>query len=202
MPLIVSSVSPVQNIITTSSMGPFVVSPVLTISPNAKDYIKETLKSPPITITTSPLSPLSPYKTTINFTYAKPLISTTNESYENNPDLHRRQIKYYRYYTLDNWLYDDLRHILSYFTYKNGKVHLIKKLKDYKEKSSKNDSESAIEAKVDYIGEHFLTTELVAKLLFKYVKETKTSWFNLKKNEYFLKQLFEKHLIRKIKEAI
>jgi len=122
------------------------------------------------------------YISSMNLSYSKP----TYGVYENlNADKHvrKRIINYVKYKTLDKWLYGELKHLLKY-------VKLSKK------KNSQNDTDK----KVDYLEDNIVTDNFVRKIIEKYVRETQTNWYDIPKNDYFLKEIMEKELKKKLKK--
>lgn len=142
-----------------------------------------------------------PYLQSINISYTKPTIGF----YENlnaDPKIHTRLTKYFYYKLLDKWLYEDLIDILNYFKIKDGKVSLIDNLKEYDPTSVDKDSDENIQKKIDFIEKFFLTKNMMYKILSEYVKGSETGWIDLPKNDFFIKQVVEDKLIKKLKQLI
>jgi len=142
----------------------------------------------------------SPLIASLNLSYSRPLFSI-HENYERNPRLHRRMAKYYYYKTYEKWLGDDLVDILGYFTSSGKKVNLVSSVNKY---STKRDNNVDMKKKIDFIKEKFLDEIWVLRILHKFVRETGTagSWFDLPRNEYFVRRYIHRALKKKIEKAI
>lgn len=124
----------------------------------------------------------------------------------NDKDLQKKVTKYYYYKTLDKWLkkQTDMLDILNYLMVNNnGNVELIKNMNDYNPKNIEKDSQQDIDKKVDYIEKNILFRETVYDIIKKYVKETRTNWYDLyDKSTFFIKELIKKFLQTKITNSI
>ena len=157
---------------------------------------------------TSPISPFNitttdtpPYVTSINISYSKPLVSVY-ENVEADTRIHRRVIKFYYGKTVDEWLYDELLDLLNYLTVKGDKVDVISSMSKYNPTTVDKDSQEIIDKKVDFLEKFFFKKTDMAKILYKYIKETGTSWYNLGKNEYFIRQLIKDFVRKRLRRAI
>lgn len=194
-PLPVSKViSPFSPISPLSPFAP--LSPLSPISP-----ISAILPTSPI------ISPVvgthivdSPIVASLNLSYSKPLFSI-HENYERNPRLHRRMAKYYYYKTYEKWLGDELSDLLGYLTIKGDKASLISSVDKY---SKKKDSHADMKKKIDYIKDKIMDEIWMLRVLHKFVRETGSagSWFDLPKNEYFVRRYVRRALKKKIEKAI
>ena len=177
---------------------------------------------PVITPTTaeiySPLTPTSPLvvlsddspmftptylpSLTLDFVTNKPIF-TFYDDLNSDPKIHKRLTKYYYYKTIDKWLYDDLSDILNYFTIgADGKVKLISNMSQYKMTNADKDTPQMKEKKIQFIENKIFKRYDMANLLYKFVREAGTKWVDLHKNEYYLKQVIEKNIIKRIKKRI
>lgn len=147
-----------------------------------------------------PYSPY-PYITSVNLDYTKPSVGVF-ENLNADPRIRKRIVKFFYYKILDNWLMDDLVDILNFFTIKDGKVDLIDNISQYEPLGSYNESEEIKEKKIDFIEDFFLTKSFVSRVLDEYVNNTKTNWYELPKNSYFIKDIIAKKLTNRIKRAL
>jgi len=208
---LIPTVSTVSDVLITSSEGvPYAsisASPVLPLS-----SVSSTVD---ITIPTTTLTPLSPfvrikkrknkrnnidpsgdsvYIPSINLSYSEPVLSVY-ENLNSNSSVRDRIIKYVKFKTLDKWLYDDLNYLLGYLKVSGNKV------KKSKSKSSvKKDSDSTIDKKVDYIEDNILTNKFVYKVITKYIDETNTNWYNVPKNDYYVREAMEEALKKELRK--
>lgn len=121
---------------------------------------------------TTPFSE-QPYMTSMNLSYSKPLVGMY-ENLNNDIRLHKKMTNYYRYKCIDDWLHDDLEYVLKMF----------------KENKSK-------EQKMKILEEEILTKNKVYSILTSFTRNSKTNWYDLHKNEDFLKEAFS-IVIRKL----
>src|SRR5438309_10192629 len=78
---------------------------------------------------------------------------------DKDPRVQKQMTNFFRYKTLDKWLYDDMLDILNYFKVDDKGVRIIRSLDEYREDAVSKDSMSDIEKKVDYIEKYFLTED-------------------------------------------
>ncbi len=133
--------------------------------------------------------------------YQKPIIDFY-DTLNVDPAVQKRMIKHVYYLFLDKWLYRDLSDILNYFVIRDGKVSMILSMKDYDPKRVDKDTQADIEKKADYIGQHILKKSDMGAILYKFVKETGTKWYDLPQNDYFLRGLVEKSVKKVIKDKL
>jgi hypothetical protein len=151
----------------------------------------------------SPVSPLAPFNLplTINFEYSKPIVSIY-DTIDTQPSVRKTMLDYYYDKTRDEWLMDDINDILNYFTYRDGKVDFIKSPSEYNPSNIAKDTDQIAEKKVEFIEKLILTKYDLASILEKFIKETRTKWVNLPKNEYYLKQAIREYLLRQINKTL
>lgn len=147
------------------------------------------------------ISTESPYIPSITFIQEQPYMAVY-ENLDANPEVHADMARYFYYKTLDKWLYDDLIDILNYFVVTGGKVELIKNMNDYKSDIVNKDTQENIEAKISFIEKYLFSKDNMMKILKKFVRETSTHWYQLTKNEYYVRQVVKHYLKNKIKKAI
>lgn len=119
-----------------------------------------------------------------------------------DPRVHKQVVKYYRYKTLDKWLYNDMIDILGYFYVDDKGVHLINNLSEYREDAAATDSEQTIERKIEYIEKYFLTEDTMYRILTKLVTGASINWYDLHKNEFFVKEDIKLQLKNILKKTI
>lgn len=141
-----------------------------------------------------------PLVTSVNLAYSKPLISTY-EDLNADRRVHKKMIKYFFYKTLDKWLYDELSEILNYFVIKGDRVELISNLSQFNSATG-HDSQASADKKVKYIENNVISPKFMSKILYKYVQETGTHWYDLTKNEFFIRQVLKRALSKRIRKAI
>lgn len=185
-----SPVSPFSPVSSISSLSPinYTSSPVVVTPPR-----NTLIYTPQATYTTynNSNSPVSnaPVIPTLNLSYSRPILS----SYENlniDPRIHHRLSKFFRFKVLDNWLYDDLSKLLGYIKISNGNPRIIKNMDEYKDDENESDKKTK-KIKIEYIEKYVLSVDVVYKILLKFTESTNTTWVDLPKNEYFVKQTLE-----------
>lgn len=140
-------------------------------------------------------TPATTFYTTVPIT---PTYTDLNEDVK----VHARMTKFFYFKMLDNWFYNDLVDFLSYFTISGDNVSLIKKLSDFKEDSVKKDTIEDMEKKIDYIEKKIFSMEDMYNILFKFVRETSTNWYDLYKHESLIMAVVRRYLRHKIKKLI
>jgi hypothetical protein len=126
----------------------------------------------------------------------------SNFDLNKDPRVHKQVTKYFRYKTLDRWLYDDMVDLLGYFRVDENGVHLINNLGEYKEDIAERDDEQTKERKINYIEKYILTENTMHRILKKLVKGTGINWYDLHKNEFFVKEAIKLALKNILKETI
>jgi hypothetical protein len=147
------------------------------------------------------LTTTTPYLPSVNVGYSYPTLSFY-EDLSSRPDIQKRLVKYYYYKVLDKWLFSDLIDILNYFTVKDNRVDIIKSKLEYNPTTVDKDSNDIIQKKINFIEKVIFSTNDIYKIIKKYVQETGTRWVDLPKNEFFLRQVIEDELKRKIRKAM
>lgn len=161
--------------------------------------------SPIPTSITSPMIPGlsivdSPVVASLNLSYSKPLFSI-HKNYERNPRLHRRMAKHYYYKTYEKWLGNEMSDLLGYLIISGGKAKLVSSISKY---NKKKDSHADMKKKIDYIKNNIMDEIWMLRTLHKFVRETGSagSWFDLPKNEYFIRRYVQRKLKKKIENTI
>ena len=157
----------------------------------------------PFGLPTLPLIIDSPLITSVDFTFSRPLLSIY-QNYERDPKVHRRMSKYYYYKLYEKWLGDELSDVLGYFTVKGDKVNVISNLNKYDKDAGEQDSDKVMQKKIKFIKKEFLSEMWILRVLNKFVRESGSagSWFDLPKNEYFVRRYIKRYLVKKIRKAI
>ena len=110
--------------------------------------------------------------------------------------------KYFRYKTLDQWLYEDMSDLLNYFTVSQSKVYLIKNLSELKSTPVSQMNPDDVEKIISWIEHYMLTEDTMKRILSQFIKETRANWYDLHKNEYFVKEIIHKKLKKFIRNTI
>jgi hypothetical protein len=121
-----------------------------------------------------------------------------NDSYVVQQDV----TKYFKFKTLDKWLFTDFSSVLKFLVNRDGKISLIKKLDDRDSNDVSKDSSKVLEAKADYIEEHILTESKMRAILIRIMRELGIKWFELPHRESLVKEILEKYLKTKLKKMV
>lgn len=151
-----------------------------------------------------PIPPIIPSRPESIFTPAYGFVSSmTLPKYEDlnyDPEVRKKMIRYFYYKVLGDWLYDDYKGLLNYFVIKNDIVDVISNLNEVDE--SKQNSIAEQEKKIEFIKNYIFTKKFVYKILSKYIAYTNSNWYDLNRNEYYIKKLIKHKLKNKILKAI
>lgn len=126
----------------------------------------------------------------------------TDHDLNKDPRIHRQVVKYYRYKTLDKWLYSDMVDLLGYFRVDENGVHLINNLSEYREDAAARDNPEVIEQKINYIEKYILTEDTMYRILRKLVRGATINWYDLHKNEFFVKEDIKSQLKKILRSTI
>lgn len=110
--------------------------------------------------------------------------------------------RYFKFKTLDKWIFTDFSSILKYLTYKDDKVYLISKLDNKNDTDISKDSNKVLSAKKEYIEENILTESKTREILIKIMNESPIKWYELTLYENLVKDVIEKYLKTKFKKMI
>ena len=189
--------------------------PNLSLSPTS--FTVKTTVSPPLS-TLNSLSPLTTYTPISNSIVGYGGIGTgpvallgvkpasiyvdidtgMNDSYVVQQDV----TKYFKFKTLDKWIYTDFSSVLKYLNYRDGKVSLIKKIDDKENTDVSKDSTKVLEAKADFIEENILTESKTRAILIRIMKELGIKWYELPQYETLVKEVIERYLKNKLKKMV
>ena len=64
------------------------------------------------------------------------------------------------------------------------------------------DSDEVIEKKIDYIEKYFLTEDTTYRIIKSLVRGANINWYDLNKNEFFVKEDIKKQLKKILKETV
>lgn len=105
--------------------------------------------------------------------------------------------RWFRFLTLDKWLYEDMADILNYLKVDNRGVHLIDNLADLSQGPAMDDPQT-IEEKINYIEQYILTDDTMKRILRRFVEGTGINWVYLHRNEYYVKE----HIRNQLKQIL
>lgn len=108
--------------------------------------------------------------------------------------VHRQVTRYFRFKTLDKWLYEDMNDLLAHLRVDGGNVQPVA------EATTAKDSAEATEAKINFIERNLLTEDTMHGILKKLVRGAGLNWYDLHKNEFFVKEAIKNHLRKMLKE--
>ena len=166
----------------------------------------------PTTLSTlSSLGPLSPYSPVLNTlnsiispvgatvlipgSYSLPAPLDLNR----DTRIHKQVSKYFRFKILDKWLYEEMSDILGYFKVSGDNVEIIKNLS---ETAKQHHVDQDVEKIINYIEKNVLTEDTTSRIIHHFVKSAKANWYDLHKNEYFVKDIFHKKLVEILKDTV
>ena len=193
-----SSLILTPNSISSGSLTPF--SPAVVVKTN------------PLTILT-PTTPGTPGTPVLPANYAllatkpgffvKPsfvidIDSGLNDSYVVQKDV----TLYFMNITLEKWIYGSLSSILEFLVSKNGKIYLVKNMKERDSNNIDKDSTSVLEAKADWLKDHILSESKTRSILVKIMRELGLKWFELPHRESLVKDVLKRYLKNKLKKMV
>ena len=180
-----------------------------TMTPNFVVYSDSPLPILPSTVGYTPYSRYAPIITTpyigpVAATVIVPGPVTLPQFLDLNKDsrVQNQVTKYFRYKTLDKWLYEDMSNLLGYFSVTTSGVQFIKNIDEYKDTQVSQMNSDDVDKIINWIEHYLLTEETMKRLLSYFVKETRANWYDLHKNEYFIKEIIQKKLFTIIKDTI
>jgi len=110
-------------------------------------------------------------------------------------EVQKRVTNYFRYKTLDKWLYNDMADVLDHFKVHGNDVKLTERVEEHK-------TDQDIEKIIDYIEKYILTENTMRRILSNFIENTNSNWYDLHKNEYFIEDGIHKKLLSIIKHTI
>ena len=182
------------------------------LSPTFRTYT--TTLSPTYTTTLSPTytTTLSPTLSTsivgitpgnVSLLAVKPTVYVDIDTGLNDSYIVQKDVtKYFMFKTLDKWIYTEFPSVLKYLVYKDGKVSLVKNIKNKEGNDVSKDGEKALEAKADYIENKILSESKTRAILIRIMKELGIKWFELPYRENLVKEVMERYLKKKLKKMV
>jgi len=154
----------------------------------------------PSIITTPYTSPVFAFTTQTNNPNVKSLYTYPLSPYldlNKDPDVHDTVTNSIYKHVFDSWVYkSEFEELFDYIAIVNGEPKLITSLKN---KDSNNESK---ERKIRFMRDHILSKHRVKKLIEEFVEGTKTNWYDIEKNTFFLKELIFKYMKKKLKALV
>ena len=114
--------------------------------------------------------------------------------------VHKQVSKYFRYKTLDKWLYEDMNDLLGFFKVGPDGVHIARNAAEVKEDTQ--DTPENKEKKIAYIEKYYLTADTMRHLLSKLHTATGINWYDMTKSEMLVKEYIKDQLKKIFKETI
>ena len=165
------------------------------------------IKTNPLTILT-PTTPTTPYAnyallaTKPSFilkpTFVVDIDSGLNDSYVVQKDV----TLYFMNITLEKWIFGSLSSVLEFLVSKNGKIQLVKNMKERDSNNIDKDSTSVLEAKADWLKDHILSESKTRAILVKIMRELGLKWFELPHRESLVKDVLKRYLKNKLKRMV
>jgi len=164
-----------------------------------------------VVVKTDPLTILTPTTPTANYALlaTKPTVfvrpslvvdidSGLNDSYVVQKDV----TLYFMNITLEKWIYGSLSSILEFLVSKNGKISLVKNMRERDSNNIDKDSTSVLEAKADWLKDHILSESKTRAILVKIMRELGLKWFELPHRESLVKDVLKRYLKNKLKRMV
>lgn len=129
------------------------------------------------------------YYPPIPYVFSRP---STYNTIENDPDARMEIIKSFYNMLENDWLMNDLNHILGYLQYRDGQIKVSKS------ESKSTDPENIKRKKIEYIKKNMITLVDMAKILSKINKHSKVRWIDLPHEKSMVKNIVEKYILREI----
>ena len=164
-----------------------------------------------VVVKTDPLTILTPTTPTANYAllatkptiYVKPSLvididSGLNDSYVVQKDV----TLYFMNITLEKWIYGSLSSVLEFLVSKNGKISLVKNMRERDSNNIDKDSTSVLEAKADWLKDHVLSESKTRAILVKIMRELGLKWYELPHRESLVKDVLKRYLKNKLKRMV
>lgn len=126
----------------------------------------------------------------------------SNFDLNKDPRVQKQVVKYFRLKVLEKWIYKDMISLLGYIKVDNTGASIINDMADYREDASSRDSPNDIDKKVHYIGKYVLTEDTMYRILRKFIRGTGANWYDLHKNEFFVKSDIKSQLNNILKDTV
>ena len=168
-----------------------------TLAQTGPSYIS---KLNPLTIDT-PVSPIG-YNWPMILGKASKYYVDIDTGVNDNTIVQRDITRYFRYKTLDKWLYGDMTFLLKYLKVENKNIVLVKSRDEMENNKVSKNSVSELEDKSDYICENILTESAMKEILLKIMYQLGIKWYDLPYHEELVKEVIEKYIKKKLKKHL
>jgi hypothetical protein len=164
-----------------------------------------------VVVKTDPLTILTPTTPTANYAllatkptiYIKPSLVVDIDSGLNDSYVVQKDVTlYFMNITLEKWIYGSLSSILEFLVSKNGKIQLVKNMKERDSNNIDKDSTSVLEAKADWLKDHILSESKTRAILVKIMRELGLKWYDLPHRESLVKDVLKRYLKNKLKRMV
>lgn len=164
-----------------------------------------------VVVKTDPLTILTPTTPTANYAllatkptiYVKPSLVVDIDSGLNDSYVVQKDVTlYFMNITLEKWIYGSLSSILEFLVSKNGKISLVKNMRERDSNNIDKDSTSVLEAKADWLKDHILSESKTRAILVKIMRELGLKWFELPHRESLVKDVLKRYLKNKLKKMV
>lgn len=135
-------------------------------------------------------------------TYPRPLFLPSYLDLNNNPRVHKQQIIYFKYLTLDKFMNKNMSFIYGYFKVEGDNVKLISDLSNFNPNAFHTDSKEDLRKKKRYIEKEYVTNKTISHILHKFIEGTGHNWYDLHKSEYYVEDAIKNSLERLLKKEI
>jgi hypothetical protein len=154
----------------------------------------------PLTIDT-PVSPIG-YNWPMILGKASKYYVDIDTGVNDNSIVQRDITRYFRYKTLDKWLYGEMTFLLKYLKVENRNVVLVKSRQEMEDNKVSKNTVSELEEKSDYIGENILSESAMREILVKIMYQLGIKWYDLPYHEELVKEVIEKYIKKKLKKHL
>ena len=144
------------------------------------------------------INTMSPMIAFSNNQFLKPFVSYPLDpslDLNRDPNVHRTVTDSIYKYTFQEWLYSrDFEEVFKYIKIVGGEPKLVSG-----SERDHNGSDAHIDKKIRFIRDHILSYERVRKLIEEFLDGTRTNWYDVEKNIFFVKELILKYMKKKLK---
>jgi len=161
------------------------------IIPIGTSIISTPYTNPVLAVTTSTDS--KPYNTVYSFPISPAL------DLNHDPDVHDTVTNSIYRQLLQNWMYSsEYEEVFKYIKLVDDRPRLITSFKE----KDRNTSSSVIDRKVTFIKDNIITKNRIKKILEDFVYSTRTNWYDIEKNTYYVKDLILRYIKKKLKALV
>jgi len=123
-----------------------------------------------------------------------PLLPENNLNLD--PSVHKSVTNSIYRKVFESWIYKgDFKDLFKYITVINGQVKLNTKY-------TKNTHSDITEKKIDFMKDKILSIHRVKHILQEYVDGTKSNWYDIDKEDFFVKDLIYRYMKKKLKKLV